>query len=280
MRKRAGWVGLGLWLLAMVAPAGVFAADVDAGVMVSARPLALMYAALRPQQPVQVLLPDDRDMHEYSLAVSDIQRLQQARVFFWLGQKSEPFLVPLSQRFAGRQQWVALADQTGHAWLDRQQLALMLDRMVTALAKLYPDEKAAIESRQQALQATIDARFGYWQKELAPYADQPFLLGHDAYVAFSRQLGLRQPVMYRSSSDHGHVQAGMQELIRIQQRLASGEIRCAMEEPEVSFAALAKRYKSLKRERLEPMAGSIPVSESGYIAFIDASARAFASCLK
>lgn len=240
----------------------------------------MIYLALRPQQAVEVLLPSNRDMHEYSLKVSDIKRVQNAPLFFWLGPKSEPFLQPLAQRFAGQQQWVAVAGHRGHAWLDQQQLPVLVDTMAQALVQLYPAEKTAIASRQQALVGSINARYRYWQQRLEPYAQKPFLLGHDAYVAFAANIGLHQALLYRTSHDHGHVQAGMHELLAIQQRIATGEIACALEEPEVSFAALSGRYKTLKLARLEPMATSIPLNDKAYIDFIDASAKAFETCLQ
>lgn len=256
------------------------AAAPAAPVMVSARPLAMLYLALRPQQPVEILLPSDRDMHDYSLQVADIKRVQAASLFFWLGPASEPFLQALAQRFAGAGRWVAVADKHGHAWLDQQYIPLLVAAMATALAEQYPAEKASIGSREQALLAAIDERYRFWRERLQPYAHTPFVLGHDAFAAFAANLGLGQALLYRATHDHGHVQAGMHELLALQQRMASAEITCALEEPEVSFAALARRYKTLKLARLEPMATSIPLSEQAYIAFIDASAQAFETCLK
>ncbi len=249
-------------------------------VMVSAKPLAMIYAALRPQQPVNVLLPSDRDMHEYSLSIRDIERLQTATTFIWLGEKSEPFLVPLQQRFATKNNWVAIADNTAHAWLDQQQITIMINSMAKMLVKTYPAEKKSIERNSGVLIKEINQHYQYWQGRLKPYINKPFLLGHDAYTVFAKNIGLQQAVLYRTSNDHGHAQAGMYEILDLQKRIAQGEIICAMEEPEVSFAALAKRYKTLKLGHLDPMAANIPIDANAYLAFIDASAMAFESCFQ
>lgn len=252
----------------------------SAPVLVSAKPLAMIYLALRPQQPVDVLLPADRDMHEYKLTVADISRVQQAPLLFWLGPVSEPFLQALAQRFSAQKNWVALAGNTGHAWLDQQQIAVLSGNMAKALVQQYPSEKTAIEARQAAFITRINQRYAYWQQQLQPYSIKPFLLGHDAYLVFAGNVGLRQGVIYRAANDHGHVQAGMHELLAIQQRIASGEITCALEEPEVNFAMLAKRYPALHLARLDPLGISITLDEKSYIAFIDAGASAFLACLQ
>jgi zinc transport system substrate-binding protein len=251
-----------------------------ATVMVSAKPLALIYGALQPQQPVEVLLPSDRDMHEYSLSIRDIKRLQSAPTFFWLGAQSEPFLLALQQRFAGQKNWVAIADNTSHAWLDQQQIPVLVNNMAQALVKQNPAEKQAIQARSTALIKAVNERHQYWRQRLQPYTNKPFLLGHDAYTGFAKNIGLQQGLLYRTSNDHGHVQAGMYEILELQKRIAQGEITCAMEEPEVSFATLAKRYPALKLGHLEPMATGIPLQADAYVAFIDSSAQAFETCFQ
>jgi zinc transport system substrate-binding protein len=252
----------------------------SAPVLVSAKPLAMIYLALRPQQAVDVLLPADRDMHEYKLTVADISRVQQAPLLFWLGPVSEPFLQVLEQRFSAQRKWVALAGNTGHAWLDQQQIAALSGAMAKALVQQYPAEKTAIEARQAAFVASINQRYRFWQQQLQPYSTKPFLLGHDAYQLFAANVGLRQGVIYRAANDHGHVQAGMHELLAIQQRIASGDITCALEEPEVSFSSLARRYTALHIARLDPLGMAIPLTEQSYLAFIDAGAAAFLACLQ
>lgn len=248
-------------------------------VMVSAKPLAMIYVALRPQHPVDVLLPGDRDMHEYSLAVKDIRHLQSANTFFWLGAKSEPFLLPLKQRFSAQQHWITVAENTSHGWLDKKQLPSLVNAMANALIQASPAEKEAINTHRETLITTINKRYAYWQQRLKPYSGKPFLLGHDAFQVFARDIGLQQGIMYRSSHDHGHVQAGMHELLELQKRIANGEITCAMEEPTVSFSKLAARYNTLRLGRVDPMANEIALSANAYAAFIDKSAQAFAACL-
>ena len=268
------------WLcLFLLASSLAWGADKSSGVTVSIRPLALIYEGLRPQQPVQVLLPADRDMHEYALTVKDMSHLQSAELFFWQGQENEPFLQALSQKFPG-QQWVNVAGKARHAWLDRKQLPFIIDRMAAALEVSFPEEKTAIEWRRAQLKQEIEARFVYWQKQMLSLQQQPFLLGHEAFLGFVRQLGLQQAILYRSGGDHGHAQGGMKELLSAQQKIANGEIRCAFEEPDISFATLASRYPQLKRMRLEPMANSISLGEAGYIEFIDASANTIMACLQ
>jgi zinc transport system substrate-binding protein len=275
LKSLAQWFVVGC----LTASIGVHANDTNA-VMVSVKPLAMIYMALRPQTTVDILLPAQQDMHEYSLSVTDIKRVKQASAFFWLGASSEPFLQALEKRFAKEQHWYALANTTTHAWLSQQHIPQLVQNMTQELIKLFPAEKQTIETRAQGFINAINTRFEYWQQRLQPYAQQPFLLGHDAFLVFSHDIGLQKAVLYRAGNDHGHVHAGMHELLSIQQRIKNGEIQCAFEEPDVSFAALSKRYSSLHLAQLEPLAASTTLNEKAYIAFIDTSAEAFEQCLQ
>ena len=247
--------------------------------MVSIRPLALIHAALQSEQGVDILVPADRDLHEYSIAISDISRLQSARLFFWQGSVNESFLAPVAGKLS-HAGWINVSGDHPHAWLDRYEIPLLVDRMVEALGNVNSDRKDFIAMEGEKLKEEIESRFVYWQQQFIPVRSKPLLLGHEAFVSFAKQLGLQEVILYRDGNDHGHVQGGMKELMDIQRRISLGQIHCAMEEPDISFAALSKRYPGLKRKQLEPMAASIPVVASGFIDFIDASASAILTCLE
>lgn len=245
--------------------------------LVSIKPLALIYSELRPGQQADVLIPANRNLHDYALTVEDLKKLQQAETLFWLGVENEPFIARLQKRFADHR-WVAVAGGD-HPWLSPAQLPGLIGKMAEALAQQHPQEATAIGERAVQLQQAIASRFHYWQQQLVAYQHQPFLLGHSAFIAFAEGLGLHGAILYRSGHSHGHSHGGMQELVDIQQRVASGEIYCALEEPDVDFHELTERHPTLQLGFVEPMATQQSAGPGAFLAFIDQTAQAFQACL-
>ena len=253
-----------------------------ATVMVSVKPLALIYAALQPElaETVQVLIPADRNLHDYTLSITDLKRLKAADTIFWLGAESEPFIAKVQKRLDKNNQWVAVANPHSHAWLNVEQLPVIVEKMVNVLVANRPSEKAKLEQRAENFLKAVTQRQSYWQQQLQLVANTPFLLGHDAFADFARNIGLKHAELYRAGHDHGHAQGGMHELLAIQKKLRDGEINCAMQEPEVDFTHLAKRYPNLKLAYIEPMAKNIIIAPLSYMHFFDATAQAFQQCLQ
>ncbi len=251
-------------------------------VVVSIKPLALIYAALQPEHvsDVQILIPAERNLHDYALSVKDLKRLHGADTLFWLGADSEPFIAKVQKRFSGNKQWIAVAESSPHGWLDVAQLQSIVDKMVNALIVSHPQDKPVIELRGKNFMQSVKQRQAYWQQQLQPSAEKPFLLGHSGFVAFANNIGLKHAELYLAGHSHGHAQGGMHELLEIQKHLSEGEITCALQEPEVDFGDLAKRYPQLKLGYIEPMARQIKVGQESYVQFFDATAKAFQQCLK
>jgi|GEM_PF-6664495 len=250
-------------------------------VLVSIHPLALIYQALMPEAPpADVLLAADQNLHDYALSINDMRKLQSAKTVFWLGDDNEAFIAKIEQRFAKNANWTALARESGeHAWLNYPQLLLIIDRMAAALSEQNPQQAAAIKQQKSSLVSSLQEWQETQQQRFSSHTKTPFLLGHNAFLPFAETLGLEATVMYFSSSSHGHTQSGAQTLTFINQRIAQGEIRCAIEEPDVSFAQLAKRHPHFKRFQLQPMANSIAQTENGFMQFMQESADILYECV-
>ena len=248
--------------------------------MVSIKPLAMIHNALLPDRSVEILLPSNKNLHDYALSVGDMRRLKEASVFFWLGDHNEHFLIKLEKRFAKDAQWHALAANSDHIWLDPAKQSQLIEAMAKVLVAQYPNEQMRIEENKKQLIQSLQAWKLRWTMQYLPYQEKAFLLGHDAFLPFSQGLGLKAAVMYRSGHSHGHVHSGAQTLTLIQQRIANNEIRCAIEEPDVSFAQLAGRFPKLKRYTLQPAGGDIALNEKAYMAFLESSAQQLYQCLK
>lgn len=75
-----------------------------------------------------------------------------------------------------------------HYWLDPRNANRMSKHIAAALARLVPDEKAAILRRSEAVHAATAARIDAWQKRLAKLDGVPIVAYHDTW-AYLEQFG-------------------------------------------------------------------------------------------
>ncbi|CAA0080864.1 High-affinity zinc uptake system protein ZnuA [BD1-7 clade bacterium] len=250
-------------------------------VLVSIKPLALIYAALTAPQvpPANILVPADANLHDFSLSIRQLDTVSKAGLIFWLGPKTEPYLADLAQRFKqSDQQWVLLQDQM-HGWLEPDVAADIATTMAQALVQRYPAHKSQIEQRLADFQRSIHTLETTWQRRFTSLSDTPFLLGHSAFEHLTHELGLTGAVEYQGSHSHGHAPTGMQAMLSAQKRIAAGEIRCAVEEPDVDFSRLQQRFSQLRIVRLSPMAADTQITAGGYVDYLDSALTGLYQCL-
>lgn len=247
------------------------------GTLVSIRPLALLHQTLLPDMPApDTLLPANTNLHDYALSASDLQRVHNAPVLLWLGSNNEKFLERLERRFANKNRWMALAPGSDHVWLDPAQLPALIHNMAEALTELHPQHSDQITSQKRQFLAALAQWQSDWQDKLTPFRQTPLVMGHDAFLSMARQLGLENVQLYIAGHSHGHRHGGTRDLLGIQQQLASGDIYCLVEEPDVSFRQLQRRYPQTVSVLLEPMAASY----NDYLVFLNDSADKLLQCLQ
>ena len=258
--------------------AGLSAHAADAPLM-SIKPLAMLYQALSADSASvpEVLLSGEKNPHDYQLSVEDIRRLQSSTAFYYFG--SEANLSKLSRRLSN-DKWHQLKGNEAHAWLSHKALLKLIPQLSKMMQKQQPELAKHIQQREKSLLRQLQQRFDYWQKQFGPYANEAILLGHTAFEVFVKDLGLKHVEIYRSGHSHGHKADGMHDLISLQKEIAAGDIRCAVEEPDISFAKLQARHPSLALIQLQPMAQSIELEAKAFIHYIDTNAAAIYQCLK
>jgi ABC-type Zn2+ transport system substrate-binding protein/surface adhesin len=257
-----------IFLLVLVASL----ARADDGLLFSVRPLAFLHAALRPEAATPaVLIPGAMDPHHYTLTVADMARLRQAQLLFWLGSTNEPYLARLAGGRSGTPIWIAIGGN--------QPFGESAQAMAAALSQRYPAEAASIQTRADQLLQARKKQEEFWRQQLAPFTQQHFLLGHNALLPLVEGLGLQGARIYQAESGHGHAQGGMQELLTLQQEVASGKIRCAIEEPGIRFQALAKKHPGLRLAYIEPMGGNLAITPDASLTLFNTTAAALQKCL-
>jgi len=77
-----------------------------------------------------------------------------------------------------------------HFWLDPENAKLMVAHIAQTLSAADPDNAAAYAANAEAEAARLDALSAELTATLAPVADKPFIVFHDAYQYFENRFGL------------------------------------------------------------------------------------------
>lgn len=184
----------------------------------SIRPLSLLAADLVDGLPVEVntLLPANADPHNWSMRVSDRQRLEAADLVVWLGPDFENFLVkPLRNLKPEKQlelgalaslQWPQKHEHEDdhhdhhghhhgrdmHLWLNPANALEIQKVLVARLGEIRPGWRAVLQERLLQQSALINSLQADIQRRLSPHRQNGFIAYHDTYEHFVSAFGLQQ----------------------------------------------------------------------------------------
>lgn len=266
-----------IFLFSVIAPASVQAGTDDhaGNILVSNKPLALIAAAVYPAERISVLIPDGMSPHDYSLKPSDIRRIRSAGTVIWTGNESEPFLT----RFAGNN-WISAGDlmrslnmHTGdpHVWLSPE--------LASALAKKLAGDNAQQQKKAAEFAGRIGELTAHHNQRLIPMRNKGFYVFHQAYDYWFDALGISQSGAFALSPEY---KPGAKTIQKIRNTLQQGDAQCVLSEPQYSPAIIhsVTRGLDIREGSLDPVAGGVPVSASGYAEWLNSMAETLYNCLK
>ncbi|MBW6506599.1 MAG: zinc ABC transporter substrate-binding protein [Rhodobacteraceae bacterium] len=286
-------------------------ADVPAVVTDIALVQSLAQTVLGELGHADVLLPPGADAHSYQLRPSQGASLQRADLVFWVGDALTPWLGRTLAGAGLKGKSVPLLDapetylhafgaetahdhaeaeaepETGHdhagadphAWLDPANAQAWLALIAAELAAADPANAAAYVANADAGRARIAALDATLRAKLAPLADRPFVVFHDAYGYFADHYGLA----VAGALHRGDASApGAAHLAELRADLAAGGIICAF--PEVShdpkLLALTLEGTPVRTGAvLDPTGGTLPQGAGLYEALMADLAAKLSDCL-
>lgn len=280
-------------------------------ILTSIKPLQLIAAAV--QQGVakpDVLLPAGASAHHYSLRPSDIRRLHQADLFYWIGPSMEGFLVEvLKQRPTGTQAVQELPDlylqyfgeaehhhhedeteadhadaehQAGsldaHLWLSSVNARLIAQRMAKDLSQLDPEHAQTYHNNLAAFMQRLDQLDLRLKQQLAPIAAKPFFVFHEAYNYFEQAYGLTHRAAFHFSEENT---PGARYVAQLRTQLQETGPSCLFNEPPVRprLAQSLTQGLPVTLAELDALGGSIPVTAQGYEQLLEHIGQSLSQCL-
>lgn len=165
-----------------------------------------------------------------------------------------------------------------HAWLDPENASLWLGAIATALSDLDPENAAIYAANAAAAQAELTTLVTEITAQLAPVADQPHVVFHDAYQYFEARFGTK-PLGAIAISDASTPSAA--RLSELRTALSKSGVVCVFAEPQFDprLVAAVVEGTPARTAVLDPLGVDIPLGPEFYGTLIRGMATAKFDCL-
>ncbi|WP_332701122.1 zinc ABC transporter substrate-binding protein [Devosia sp.] len=250
--------------------------------------------------------------HTYALRPSDAGALEAADIVFWTGHGMELFLGEALETLATGATVVELADSPGiellpvreggafephsdgdeaeheeheehgegdmHFWLDPENAKLMVTQIATTLAEADPENATAYQANAEAELVKLDALEAELAAMLAPVADKPFIVFHDAYQYFEARFGLNLAGSVTVTPD---AMPGAARIDELKARLAELDVTCVFAEPNFEPAIISAITEGTpaKSGVLDPEGGALAEGVELYPELLRGLATSLVDCL-
>nr|WP_238418124.1 zinc ABC transporter substrate-binding protein ZnuA [Pseudomonas cannabina] len=301
-----------MWIsLLFIAPA-----QAEVNVLTSIKPLQLIAAAVQDGvgKP-EVLLPPGASPHNYALRPSDVRRVRDVELLYWIGPDMETFLPRVLQ---GRSSpAVAVQSLPGmhlrhfgednashddhahhdedaddhdhdhdhqpgsldsHLWLSTVNARVIAAKMAADLSTADPANAARYASNAEAFSKRLDALDARIKGRVTAVAGKPFFVFHEAFDYFEEAYGLKHAGVFAIAAE---IQPGAQHVAAMRERLKAAGKTCVFSEPPLRprMAETLSAGLPVKLAELDALGGYIPASAQGYEQVLQKLADDLTGCL-
>ncbi len=298
-----------LFVLFITGLSTITAAEANVRVLTSIKPLQLIAAAVQDGVTVpEVLLPPGASPHNYALRPSDVRRVQEADLLYWIGPDMETFLprvlsgrskasVPV-ESLPGMhlRHFTASAEHhdddedehdhdhrpgsvDAHLWLSSVNARVIAAKMAADLSQADPANAARYESNVKAFNARLDALDAKIKQRVAGISGKQYFVFHEAFDYFEEAYGLKHAGVFAVSSE---VQPGAQHVAAMRARLTEFGKTCVFSEPPLRprLADTLSAGLPVKLAELDGLGGYTPATAQGYEQLLSKLAEDLAGCLE
>lgn len=275
---------------------------------------SLVAGVAADRAPPRLLVPGGRSPHTFALAPSDTQALARADAVFLAGGTTERFLqrplaslaadaivvrmtqAPGAYRLAARSGGIwshhdhgdhdgadadggeSPAHPDAHLWLDPANAIAFTRAVAGALGRVDPDNTSTYRANAAAQIERLRALDRELAGALAPVADRPYLVFHDAYQYLEARYGLA--ARGSITVDPGR-SPGARRLAALRARIREAGVRCLFVEPqfEPAIARTVARETPARIAELDPLGAGLEPGPELYFALMRGLARDLRGCL-
>ncbi|MGP9823661.1 zinc ABC transporter substrate-binding protein ZnuA [Ectopseudomonas khazarica] len=302
-------------LICLIALFFVASAQAEVRVLTSIKPLQLIAAAVQDGVGApEVLLPPGASPHHYALRPSDVRRVRDADLLYWVGADLENFLPRVLNNRQKPQ--VAVQDLPGmalrhfgdsheehaghgedhadedlghdhdhrpgsldaHLWLSPVNAKVIAARMAADLSALDAANAARYAANLQAFEQRLDALDGRIRPQLAALQGKPYFVFHEAFDYFEAVYGLKHAGVFSVLTE---VQPGARHVAAMRERLQAAGPSCVFSEPPLRprLAETLTAGLPVKLAELDALGGTLPVDATAYPLLLENLANGLSECL-
>lgn len=257
--------------------------------LTSIKPLQLIAAAIQQDiaQP-DVLVPIGTSAHHYALRPNDLQRINDADLFYWIGPDMEIFLnktinnrkkdsvaieklpnIQLKHFSHDNEQHDSHDHEHSagqidpHLWLSPINANLIATKMTEDLSKLDPQNKQKYQDNLKAFQQQLHQADQHIKTQLSQTKLKPYFVVHETYDYFENHYGLQHKGVFSINSN---TIPGVKQITEMKERLKQTGDSCIFYEPPTKPKLIDTLSSGLNINSymLDAMGAEIPVTNQGY----------------
>lgn len=241
---------------------------------------------------IQQVVPDGVSPHHYALKPSDLTKLSDADLVFWLGPEGEPYLKKTIAKLKHTRKvaWMQIpgintlhashdhhheGDWDIHVWLSPSNA----QQAISALTEAVQDRLPAQVERSNALQDRLRSATTNCQARLEKVSGSPYLVYHDAYRYWERDFHLHHTGQITLSSE---TDPGVKHLLGLQKLVREKHIACVVVQPGWNQGWLQKIYGEMSYTpvTIDPLGLDKSAPTSGYVNWVKSMCQRWLDCLK
>lgn len=283
----------------------------DVRVLTSIKPLQLIATAVQEGVAIpEVLLPPGASPHNYALRPSDVRRVHDVDLFYWIGPDMESFLPRVLEgrtlpsvsveTLPGMHLRHFAADGASHShdedpdehdhdhrpgsldahlWLSTVNARVIAQKMADDLSAADPANANHYQSNAKAFIARLDTLDSQIKARVAKVADKPFFVFHEAFDYFEEAYGLKHAGVFSVAAE---VQPGAQHVAAMRTRLSEAGKTCVFSEPPLRprLAETLTNGLPVKLAELDGLGGYTPATADGYERVLQKLGNDLAACLE
>ena len=273
--------------LIVLAPQLIQAKEIK--LLTSIKPLQLIATAIQQDiaQP-DVLVPVGTSPHHYALRPNDLQRINNADLFYWIGPDMEIFLTKTIKNRTN--ETVAIetlpeiqlkhfsdnpeqhdnhdhehgAGQVDpHLWLSPKNANIVASKMVEDLIKLDPENMQKYQQNLKLFQEQLNKTDKQIKTQLSQIKLKPYFVVHETYDYFENHYGIQHDGVFSLNSS---ILPGIRQITEMKERLKKTGESCIFYEPPIKPKLINTLSQGLNVNSymLDAMGAEITVNSNGY----------------
>ena len=165
-----------------------------------------------------------------------------------------------------------------HFWLDPQNARLMVTQIATVLAEADPENAATYNANAEAELVRLDELGEELRQTLAPIADKPFIVFHDAYQYFEARFGL---TVAGSITVSPEAMPGAARIDELRSKVKELGATCVFAEPNFEPAIVSTIIENTEARAgtLDPEGAALTEGPNLYPELLRGLARGLVDCL-